>query len=1135
MPTQGKGEKSWQRVSYLVEALIDYALNDTNRISNLRVSWKDNDKDLQVTATLQALRHLLKDRGGFKPNKTTSDSQVRKYIGEVLTDYLEKKLKILQDNRPETARQGYRDWNFTLKLWSRDKTENLQKLAEVWGVNGEPGISSQINSGQNTDGKSENDDVPADAPPDKAIKVAFSQLPDSIPVWKGRDELVENLTAKLVQMLPDGTSPPKVLAIIGQGGMGKTSLAVKLAEALGVNWQKSVFHKGESLPGGDYECAMYFEAKERMSFDDVAGFLLSEGLGIQAAEVLKTADEKIAKIMAGLQQTRCLLVLDNLESILHPAVEAGNPDILAAAQVHRAISPDWGKLLNALVYQQHQSQTILTSREVPADLAPTRYPGLAPDSELVHIKMLEGVDLAAGVEILRQRKLTDTLADLQWISQRVEGHVFLLTQLAAIGKKKPGYLRKHPELVTKNAEPMLREQLTRQSESARDLLRRMCVLRVPIDVRGLTFLRLYTDDVEKDPRFELAAELAAPAEFTDAEISETEAILQRLVGASLVQSRYDEEKCEDFYDLHRVIEEFLQGEYRDEMPKLLESVYKFYCTRKNVNNPQSLADLQAVLEAQHFAFRLGNYPEAYYLIPREYLKRWGYWNLSKELSEQILPYVEGDRRSYCLINLGEIHRYFGNWDLAEKYFQDALAIAEKENNKRHIASSLGMLGDIERKRGNWDEAEKLFQQSLALRTELGDRQGMATSWGVLGEIERNRGNWDEAEKLFRKSWALRTELGDRQGMAYSWGVLGDIERNRGNWEEAEKLYQQSLEMMTELGDRQGMATSWGVLGEIERNRGNWDEAEKLFRKSWALRTELGDRQGMAYSWGVLGDIERNRGNWEKAEKLYQQSLEMMTELGDRQGMAYSWGVLGDIERNRGNWDEAEKLFRKSLEMMTELGDRSGMASSWASLGDIEQNRGNWDEAEKLYRQSLEVQTELGDRQGMATSWGVLGDIERNRGNWEEAEKLYQQSLEMMTELGDPSGMASCWGLLGYIERNRGNWDEAEKLLRQCLEMMTELGDPEGMANLIGCLGENELARGNLDTAEQLLTEALGKMQKLGMTRHIAETNYDLARLERKRGNTEVAQQHYDTAHQIFQQLGAAKDLERIDREWHNSD
>ncbi|MEG4070755.1 tetratricopeptide repeat protein [Microcoleus sp. Pol11C2] len=957
MPNQGKGEKSRQRVIDLVEALLNYGLNDTNRISNLGVSWKDNTTDLHVKTTLEALRHLLKDKGSFKPTEKTSQKQVRNNIGEVLTDYLRDVLKILDDDR--LVKQGCSDWNFTLKLWSRDKTENLQKLAEVWGVNGEPGISSQINSGQNTDGKSENDDVPAGAPPDKTIRVAFSQLPDSIPVWKGRDELVENLTAKLVQILPDGTSPPKVLAIIGQGGMGKTSLAVKLSEALGVNWQKSVFQKGESWPGGDYECAMYFEAKERTSFDDVAGFLLSEGLGIQAAEELKTADEKIAKIMAGLQQTRCLLVLDNLESILHPAVEAGNPDILAAAQVHRAISPDWGKLLNALVYQQHQSQTILTSREVPADLADTRYPGLAPDSELLHIEVLQGVDFAAGVEILQQRKLTDTLADLQWISQRVEGHVFLLTQLAALGKGKPGYLRKHPELVTKNAEPMLREQLTRQSEAARDLLHRMCVLRVPIDVRGLTFLRLYTDDVEKDPRFEVAAELAAPAELTDAEIRETESILQRLVGASLVQSRYDEEKCENFYDLHRVIEEFLQGEYRDELPKLLESVYKFYCTGKNVDHPQSLEDLQAVLEAQHFAFRLGNYRAAYYLIPREYLRRWGYWNLSKELYEQILPYVEGARRSYCLINLGAIHRDLGNWDLAEKSFKEALAIAEKEDNKRHIATSLGMLGEIERNRGNWDEAEKLYRQSLALRTELGDRQGMASSWGLLGNIERNRGNWDEAEKLYRQSLALRTELGDRQGMATSWGALGDIERNRGNWDEAEKLYRQSLALRTELGDRQGMATSWGVLGDIERTRGNWDEAEKLYRQSLELRTELGDRSGMATSWGVLGNIERNRGNWDEAEKLYRQSLELRTELGDRQGIAMSIGCLGDHELRRGNLDTAEQLLTEALGKMQKLGMTWDIAEVNYDLARLERKRGNTEVAQQHYDTAHQIFQQLG--------------------------------------------------------------------------------------------------------------------------------------------------------------------------------
>ncbi|OUL29896.1 hypothetical protein BV372_22670, partial [Nostoc sp. T09] len=602
---------------------------------------------------------------------------------------------------------------------------------------------------------------PKQPQPNQQTKVVLQQAIPAVPVWKGRDELLTELGQRLLNL----ENVPKVLALIGQGGIGKTSLAVKLLSALGIN----ITHQNsdENCP---YQCVMYFKTQEGTSFDDIAKFILFEGLGIQTDENLKTADEKIAKIIQGLLQTRCLLVLDNLESILQPA---NHP------QAGKAISQDWGKLLNALVYQQHQSQTILTSREVPADLADTRYPGAEPDSELVNIITITGVATAAGVEILQQRKLQDSPEDLRWISERVDGHVFLLTQLAAIGKDKPGYLGKHPELVTKKAEPILKEQLARQTAAAQDLLRRMCVLRVGIDIRGLTFLRLYTNNLEKDARFEMAAMLEEPAEFTKAELRATEVILGQLVDSSLVQNRYDEQQCEVFYELHRVIIEFLQAEYKDELPNLLESVYKFYASGKNIDNPRTLEDLLPVLEAQYFAFQLGNYSEASRLVMwtlEEYLRRWGYWNLLKDLYEQILPKVDEYNYPVCLSQIGRVYRDVGKWNIAEKYFQDALFIEQNKKNKSGIANSLGELGSIERNRGNWDAAERLLRQCLELMTEVGARSGMAISWGVLGDIERKRGNWDAAERLYRQSLELRTELGDRSGMATSWGVLGDIER-----------------------------------------------------------------------------------------------------------------------------------------------------------------------------------------------------------------------------------------------------------------------------------------------------------------------------------------------------------------------
>ncbi|MGF2036569.1 MAG: tetratricopeptide repeat protein, partial [Nostoc sp. CmiVER01] len=621
------------------------------------------------------------------------------------------------------------------ELQKADSTAQTKSITEVELDGQDFGVSAQSNTAHPTIG----------------TKIVLNQAIPEVPVWKGRDELVEELQTKLLE----AENPLKVLALIGQGGIGKTSLAVKLLEALGVNCGRSPqtsLEKGANVEECSYECVMYFKAQEGTSFDDVAEFLLIDSLSIQTAETLKTADEKIGKIIEGLAQTRTLVVLDNLESILQPA---NHP------QAGRAISPDWGKLLNALVYQQHQSQTLLTSREVPADLADIRYEGAEPDSELVYIERISGVATVAGVEILRQRQLKDREADLRWVSERVEGHVFLLTQLAAIGKSKPGYLRKHSELVTKKAEPILREQLARQSEAARDLLSRMCVLRVGIDIRGLTFLRLYTDKREQDDRFEMAAELERPAELTEEEINETQAILERLVDSSLVQSRYDEQQCEVFYDLHRVIVEFLQGKYKDELPNLLKSIYKFYCSGKNVESPKTLEDLRPVLEAQYFAFQLGNYSEASYLAIGtlgEYLRWWGHWSLLKDLCEQVLSQMDEEKRGICLQWIGVIHRDLGNWDEAARCFQNALAIAQKQESKSNIAYCNGLLGDIERNRGNWDAAETLYRQSLTLRTELDDRSGMASSWASLGNIERNRGNWDAAETLYRQSLTLRTEL-----------------------------------------------------------------------------------------------------------------------------------------------------------------------------------------------------------------------------------------------------------------------------------------------------------------------------------------------------------------------------------------
>ncbi|MEM6840422.1 MAG: tetratricopeptide repeat protein [Cyanobacteria bacterium P01_C01_bin.120] len=656
----------------------------------------------------------------------------------------------------------------------------------------------------------------------------------SVPVWVGRDDLLTELVTILQE---DG---PQALVLVGQGGIGKTSLALKLLEALGV--QDTVLAEDCA-----YEQVIALRVEQGTSFDQVAGLLL-DNLAVPVPETPLEAQQKINLILQRLAKSCCLLLLDNLETILHPATHD---------RAGRAESPEWGKLLTALANNNHHSQIIITSRETPLDLADPRSARGGFHPKRVKRIDVSGIADADSVALLRQYELQDSEADLAWVAEKTGGHVLLLELLASIAYERPGYLRQHPELVTTEATPILREQLGRQSAAARELLKRMGVLRYPVDGVGLTFLRLYTADRERDDRFERAAIFERPATLTPEELAETDRLIAQLWRSSLVQRRYDQETCQHFYDLHRVVVEFLQTEYADEQPQLLQAVYRFYCTGKRVEKPKTLEELRPVLEAQHFAFQLGNYSAAFNLLENqlyEYLKYWGFWDLLRDLYKQILPHTQ-DNTNYCICvqSLGILHRDWGDWDKAAEYFQQSLDNAQENEARSGImAASYGLLGDIERKRGNWDAAESLYQQKLDICRELGDRQGMSQVIGTMGDIKRKRGNWDAAKSLYHQSLKISESLVDRAGIAIAIGCLGENALGRGDLEAAEPLLRQALEQMEALGMKSNIAETNFDLALLERKRNNPTQAQTHYTTAHTLFQQL----------GAAKELERIEQEWQ---------------------------------------------------------------------------------------------------------------------------------------------------------------------------------------------------------------------------------------------------------------------------------
>jgi pentatricopeptide repeat protein len=138
-----------------------------------------------------------------------------------------------------------------------------------------------------------------------------SQLPPGIPDFVGRDALVAELLGELASA--DDRDTPPVLLLTGAGGIGKSSLAVRLAHQV-----------ADAYPDGRLFAALRGTTSEPRSPEAVlAGFL--RAFGVPSDAVPADVDESACLFRSLVHGRRVLFVLDDAagEAQLRPLLPAG--------------------------------------------------------------------------------------------------------------------------------------------------------------------------------------------------------------------------------------------------------------------------------------------------------------------------------------------------------------------------------------------------------------------------------------------------------------------------------------------------------------------------------------------------------------------------------------------------------------------------------------------------------------------------------------------------------------------------------------------------------------------------------------------------------------------------------------------
>lgn len=196
-----------------------------------------------------------------------------------------------------------------------------------------------------------------------------------------------------------GDRSTRAIGIFGLGGIGKTSLSVKLAQQI----------------QSQFEFAIWRSLQHAPTLDVILSEILPIFTNSPAAK-----NRSINALMEQLRQKRCLLIFDNLESILQGGNRSGQ---------YRPGYENYGQLFARIADASHQSCLILTGREQPRGFAVR-----SGVNSAVRSIQLFGVSPPVCQKILADKGLNATLLQCQDIVNYFGGNP-LAIKLAATAIK----------------------------------------------------------------------------------------------------------------------------------------------------------------------------------------------------------------------------------------------------------------------------------------------------------------------------------------------------------------------------------------------------------------------------------------------------------------------------------------------------------------------------------------------------------------------------------------------------------------------------------------------------------------------------------------------------------------------------
>jgi class 3 adenylate cyclase/urease gamma subunit len=335
---------------------------------------------------------------------------------------------------------------------------------------------------------------------------------------------------------------------------------------------------------------------------------------------------------------------------------------------------------------------------------------------------------------------------------------------------------------------------------------------------------------------------------------------------------------------------------------------------------------------------------------------------------------------------------------AELTAQKALTAARSIQYNKGEATALIQAALLAGKQRNYALAEEFYELALGILERMNDKEGVAEVQKKLGNVKYYTGRYPEAIRHYSRAIELRMMLGDELGTADLYTNSGAIYGLLGNYPQALKSHLQALKIFERYKEQARIAASCANIGVVYYEQHNYDDALGMYKKALDIRLQANNEREVGVLKNNIGLVYHDQGKYAEARNMHEQVLELAHKLQDKSKIATSLSNLGDVFKAVNQLSVALSHYSSALVLFEELNNKRGLVATYFNIGELHFMLGNEAEAGEYLRKSINLAEEVGVKDHLREAYGHMAKICAQQQNYEEAYRLHLRVTDLDKEI-----------------------------------------------------------------------------------------------------------------------------------------